>query len=89
MWTIDPTAEYPYPTLRNVPYVSSEEPATEPTTEETTEPSTTPATEPATSSAMKGDINEDGVVNASDAAIILIYSAMIGAGEEVSIDDLY
>lgn len=89
VWTIDPTAEYPYPTLRNVPYVSSEEPATEPTTEETTEPSTTPATEPATSSAMKGDINEDGVVNASDAAIILIYSAMIGAGEEVSIDDLY
>jgi len=31
---------------------------------------------------VKGDVNNDGVANASDAAKILIYAAAVGAGEE-------
>ena len=34
--------------------------------------------------ALYGDVNEDNNVNASDAANILGYSALVGAGQEVS-----
>lgn len=94
VWTIDPNADYPYPTLRNVPYVSAseEQPTTEPTTEETEAPTydpTEPGSNPSSDSPLKGDVNEDGVVNAVDASIILIYASKIGLGNDVSIDDLY
>ncbi len=79
VWTIDTNADYPYPTLRNVPYVSASE----------EQPSTEPTTNPSSDSSLKGDINGDGKVNATDAAIILVYAAMTGAGHQVSIDDLY
>ena len=36
---------------------------------------------------LLGDVNSDGLVNASDAAQVLIYSAAQGAGEEVSLCD--
>ncbi|MEE5993933.1 MAG: hypothetical protein V3G42_11935 [Oscillospiraceae bacterium] len=74
IWTIDPNADYPYPTLRNVPYVSTG--ASQPQT-------------PSPDTSLKGDINGDGKVDATDASIILIYAAMVGAGYQVSIDDLY
>ncbi|MBR3629738.1 MAG: hypothetical protein IKN55_04610 [Oscillospiraceae bacterium] len=49
-------------------------------TETLTEPSTDP-TEPATEpKAIYGDFNHDGVVNASDATVILLYAAEYGAG---------
>ncbi|MDE6087587.1 MAG: hypothetical protein K2G25_04305 [Oscillospiraceae bacterium] len=83
IWTIDPTAEYPYPTLQEVPYVSSgssSQPTTEPNQSETN---------PSSDSSLKGDINGDGKVDATDASIILVYAAMKGAGNDVSIDDLY
>jgi len=80
VWTIDPSADYPYPTLRNVPYVSAGS---------SSQPSTEPTTNPSSDSSLKGDINGDGKVNATDAAIILVYAAMTGAGHQVSIDDLY
>ena len=72
IWAIDPNADYPYPTLRNVPYVSTTQPQT-----------------PSSDTSLKGDINGDGKVDATDASVILIYAAMVGAGYEVSIDDLY
>ena len=87
VWTIDPSADYPYPTLRNVPFVSSGE--TQPDNDPQTETPSDPSTNPPSDSPQKGDINEDGFVNASDASIILIYAANIGAGNYVSIDDLY
>ena len=83
VWIIDPASEYPYPTLQEVPYVSSgssPQPTTEPEQNETN---------PSSDSSLKGDINGDGKVNATDAAIILVYAAMTGAGHQVSIDDLY
>jgi len=80
IWTIDSTAEYSYPTLRDVPYVS---------TGSSSQPATEPTTNPSSDSSLKGDINGDGKVNATDAAIILVYAAMTGAGHQVSIDDLY
>ena len=80
VWTIDPTAAYPYPTLKNVPYVSADSSA---------QPSTQPTTNPPSGSSLKGDINGDGVVNAKDATIILRYAAKVGTGQNVSIDDLY
>ena len=83
IWTIDPTSEYPYPTLMEVPYVSSgssSQPTTEPNQSETN---------PSSDSSLKGDINGDGKVDATDASIILVYAAMKGAGSDVSIDDLY
>ena len=91
VWTIDPSADYPYPTLRNVPYVSAseEQPTTDPTTEAPTYDPTEPGSNPSSGSPQKGDINEDGFVNAVDASIILIYSTNIGVGNYVSIDDLY
>lgn len=100
VWTINPNAPYPYPTLRNVPVAGNEvvepttEPTTLPTTEPTTEPTTVPPTEPTTvpptePTTLKGDINGDGAVNAKDANIILIYAAKVGTGQKVSIDDLY
>ena len=44
VWTIDPNADYPYPTLRNVPFVSSGEtqPDNDPQTETPSDPSTNP-----------------------------------------------
>ena len=84
VWTIDPASEYPYPTLQEVPYVSSSGSSPQPTTEpEQNE------TNPSSDSSLKGDINGDGKVDAVDAAIILRYASMIGAGYQVSIDDLY
>ncbi|MBR3630205.1 MAG: hypothetical protein IKN55_07020 [Oscillospiraceae bacterium] len=33
------------------------------------------------------DVNGDGVINASDAAVILIYAAAAGAGQDVKLKD--
>ena len=55
----------------------SEETPTEVPSEDPTEPTTElPGPKP-----VYGDFNHDGVVNASDAAVILIYSAKYGAGQ--------
>ena len=65
------------------PETEPTEPETEPTEPETepTEPETEP-TEPKTEpQRIFGDFNNDGLVNASDASIILIYAAEHGAGK--------
>ena len=33
------------------------------------------------------DVNDDGSINASDAAVVLIYAAAIGAGQDVKLTD--
>ncbi len=81
IWTINPDADYPYPTLQEVPYASGS--PSQPTTEPS-QPSTNPSSAP-----KKGDINEDGFINAVDAAIILRYITLISTGYDVSIEDLY
>ena len=78
IWTIDPNAEYPYPTLINVPYVSTQSSIVEPT-QPTTNPSISTGTK-------KGDMNGDGLVDAVDASLILSYYAYLSTGG--TIDDI-
>lgn len=73
VWTIDPSAEYPYPTLINVPYVSTQSSVVEPT-----QPTTKPSAE-----TKKGDINGDGLVDSVDASLILAYYAYISSGGKI------
>ncbi|MBR1591765.1 MAG: hypothetical protein IJ666_02000 [Ruminococcus sp.] len=79
IWTIDSTAEYPYPTLKNVPYVASNS-TTEPSTEK---PSDIPA-----NSIAKCDINGDGKIDSSDASLILKYYAYLSSGGRDEIDTM-
>jgi len=78
VWEIDPNAEYPYPTLINVPYVSTQSSIVEPT-QPTTNPSISTGTK-------KGDMNGDGLVDAVDASLILAYYAYLSTGG--TIDDI-
>lgn len=78
VWEINPNAEYPYPTLREVPYVSTQSSAVEPP-QPTTQPSSSTGTK-------KGDIDGNGMVDASDASLILAYYAYLSTGG--TIDDI-
>ena len=95
IWTIDSNAEYPYPTLREVPYVGNNSSVVEPTqtttatTMQTTKQTTTiqSTTYPIMSTdTKKGDMNSDGLVDAVDASLILEYYAYISTGG--TIDDI-
>ncbi len=78
VWEIDPNAEYPYPTLINVPYVSTQSSEVEPSQSTTQSPSST--------GTKKGDIDGNGLVDASDASLILAYYAYLSTGG--TIDDI-
>lgn len=89
--------EYPFALLDKAPTQQPTEPSTEPTepsepSTEPTDPSTEP-TEPTTdpvepvASKVNPDVNGDGVINASDAAEILMYAAQYGAGKVKSFDE--
>lgn len=97
IWTIDSNAEYPYPTLREVPYVDNNSSVVEPTqtttatTMQTTKQTTTTTIQSTTYPIMstdtkKGDMNSDGLVDAVDASLILEYYAYISTGG--TIDDI-
>lgn len=76
VWTIDPTAEYPYPTLIEVPYVSSGS-SDNSENSDSPEDNSNPGN---TSSALMGDMNGDGLVDAVDASFILQYYAYVSTG---------
>lgn len=80
VWEIDPNAEYPYPTLIDVPYVSTE--SVEPTQPTTTKPSVSTGTK-------KGDMNGDGLVDAVDASLILAYYAYLSTGGTIDDFDIW
>lgn len=92
VWTIDPNAEYPYPTLSEVPYVGTDSSVVEPiqTTIQTTKQTMTTTTitttiqsatqPPASTGTKKGDMNGDGLVDAVDASVILAYYAYLSTG---------
>lgn len=69
------------------------EPPIEPTQESLPDPTyeASDPTEPIspTASAVVGDLNGDGLVNASDAALILIYAAAVGAGYEGTLPEYF
>lgn len=81
VWTIDPNAEYPYPTLIDVPYVSIQSSVVEPT-QPTTNPSISTGTK-------KGDMNGDGMVDAVDASLILSYYAYLSTGGTITDFDMW
>jgi len=80
VWELDPNAEYPYPTLIDVPYVSTE--PVEPTQPTTTKPSVSTGTK-------KGDMNGDGLVDAVDASLILAYYAYLSTGGTIDDFDIW
>ena len=80
------------PTPTKVTTEPSTDPTTEPSTEPTTEPSTEPSTEATTETTttnppeiqiMRGDINGDNNVNASDARLALRFSAKLTTPTEM------
>ncbi|MCR4646076.1 MAG: leucine-rich repeat protein [Oscillospiraceae bacterium] len=77
--TTEPTEATTEPTEAPTDATEATEPVTEPT--DATE-ATDPVELPDPVHALLGDVNEDGIVNASDAALILIAAASIGAGED-------
>lgn len=76
VWTIDPNAEYPYPTLREVPYVSSSS-------------SGDSGNSGNTGSSLMGDMNGDGLVDAVDASYILQYYAYVSTGGTLSPNEYF
>ena len=76
---VDQPEDFSVPPTEMVEGMDEQTPA--PTDVDVPQDPTEPTTELPGSEPVYGDFNHDGVVNASDAAVILIYSAKYGAGQ--------
>lgn len=88
VWTIDPNAEYPYPTLKNVPYVASSSfgnSGNSGSSGDSGNSGNTGNTNPT----LMGDMNGDGMVDAIDATYILQYYAYASTGGTLLPDEYF
>lgn len=84
VWTIDPDAEYPYPTLREVPYVSSGSSGNSGNSGSSGDSGNS-----GNSGSLMGDMNGDGLVDAVDASYILQYYAYASTGGTIKPDEYF